>query len=67
MNIMGKNISHSNIVKEMFKYIAMLKQSVVLVHEITVWLIEQIVLQHTKYIHKNYLMAKMRVHHKVND
>lgn len=34
MNIMGKNISHSNIVKEMFKYIAMLKQSVVLVHEI---------------------------------
>lgn len=39
----------------------------VLIHEITVRLIEQIVFQHTKYIHNNYIMAKMRVYHEPND
>lgn len=40
-----------NILKEVLKYIVLLKQSVVLVHEITVRLVEQIVLQHTKYVY----------------
>lgn len=49
-----------NILKEVLKYIVLLKQSVVLGHKITVRLIDQIVLPHTKYVYicKNYIMTK---------